>query len=280
MHHWTKWLFALAAPLFLTSCLWGPGKFTSDLTLKKDGSFVLDYRGQIVLQLPPDAISKSAPWSGDKAHCYVGKDASYSPPPIGDKPNERPCSKAEVEQQRIAYEKHNTDMASAERQKAEQAAKLFGLPGLDDESNRAFAAKLMKYAGWRSVTYRGNGVFDVDYHFAGTAKQDFLFPALPDNDLLIPFIAIRRRADGSVLVTAPALTGGAGPLAARMGEMPPGSKTDMVSHAEGRFTVMTDGEILTNNSEDGPVANTIGHQLHWDVSATSKKIPETLIRLQ
>jgi hypothetical protein len=43
---------------------------------------------------------------------------------------------------------------------------------------------------------------------------------------------------------------------------------------------MTDGEILTNNSEDGPSAAPIGRQLHWDVDATSKKIPETLIRLQ
>jgi hypothetical protein len=42
MHHWIKRLLALAAPLLLTGCLWGPGKFTSDLTLKKDGSFVLD----------------------------------------------------------------------------------------------------------------------------------------------------------------------------------------------------------------------------------------------
>jgi hypothetical protein len=53
----------------------------------------------------------------------------------------------------------------------------------------------------------------------------------------------------------------------------------MVSHAQGRFTVITDGEILTNNSEDGPAAHPIGRQLHWDVDSTSKKIPETLIRL-
>ena len=39
MHYWTKCLFALAAPLMLTGCLWGPGKFASDLTLRKDGSF-------------------------------------------------------------------------------------------------------------------------------------------------------------------------------------------------------------------------------------------------
>ena len=124
-----------------------------------------------------------------------------------------------------------------------------------------------------------HGVFDVDYHFEGRATQDFLFPALPDNDLLLPFIAIRRRADGSVLVTAPAFTGGAGPMAARMGGLPEGSKTDMVSHAQGRFTVVTDGEILTNNSEDGAAPHPIGRQLHWDIGAASNKIPETLIRL-
>ena len=28
MHHWTKRLFAIAAPLLLTGCLWGPGKFS------------------------------------------------------------------------------------------------------------------------------------------------------------------------------------------------------------------------------------------------------------
>src|SRR5438876_7102499 len=203
MHHWTKRLFALAAPLLLTGCLWGPGKFNSDLTLRKDGSFILDYRGEMVLQLPPD--QNAEPWTDAKAKC-------------GDSGKARACTKAEIADQKSAYEK--------KREEAVQMAKMFGLPGLDDESNRAFAAKLTKYAGWRSVTYRGHGVFDVDYHFAGRATQDFLFPALPDNDLLVPFIAIRRRADGSVLVTAPAFTGGAGPMAARMGGMPEGAHTD------------------------------------------------------
>jgi hypothetical protein len=258
MHHWTRRLFAIAAPLLLTGCLWGPGKFNSDLMLKKDGSFVLDYRGEIVLQLP-DNNENADPWSNPKAKCIDN-----------DKP--RTCTATEIADQRTAYEKKRED--------AIQAAKMFGLPGLDDASNRAFAAKLMKYAGWRSVIYRGRGVFDVDYHFAGSAAQDFLFPALPDNDLLIPFVAIRRRADGSVLVTAPAFTGGQGPLAARAGQAAAGDmKPDIVSHAQGRFTIITDGEILTNNSEDGPAAHPIGHELHWDVDSGSKKIPEALIRL-
>jgi hypothetical protein len=258
MHHWTKRLFALAAPLLLSGCLWGPGKFVSDLALRKDGSFVLDYRGEIALQLPPDA--NADPWTEAKAVCSEsGKD--------------RPCTKAEIADQKNAYEK--------KRKESEEMAKIFGLPGLDDESNRAFAAKLTKYAGWRSVTYRGRGVFDVDYHLEGRATQDFLFPALPDNDLIIPFIAIRRRSDGSVLVTAPAFIGGAGPMAARVGAAASEQmKGGPVSRAQGRFTVITDGEILTNNSEDGASPSPIGRAVHWDVSASSTKIPETLIRLQ
>ena len=52
MRGWGKLVFAAVAPLLLSGCLWGPGKFTSDLALRKNGSFVLDYRGEIVLQLP------------------------------------------------------------------------------------------------------------------------------------------------------------------------------------------------------------------------------------
>ena len=280
MHQLLKRIFLVAAPLLLTGCLWGPGKFTSQLTLRKDGSFVLDYRGEMVLQLPPDA-AQGEPWKPEMAHCTEGADNSTIPPtakqPATYPIKKRPCTASEIAQQKADYERK----AAEKRKQAEQAASMFGLPGLDDASNRAFAAKVMKYAGWRSVTYRGNGVYDVDYHFAGRATQDFLFPALPDNDLLLPFIALRRRADGSVLVTAPAFTGGAGPLMERMAAAGAAgnAKTGMVSHAQGRFSVITDGEILTNNSEDGPSANPGGREVHWDVSAESKKIPETLIRL-
>jgi hypothetical protein len=256
MHHWTRRLFAFAAPLLLTGCLWGPGHFNSGLTLRRDGSFILDYRGEIVLQLPPDQSSE--PWTDAKAKCVDGAKT-------------RPCTKAQIADQRTAYEKKRAD--------GEQMAKMFGLPGLDDDSNRAFAAKLMKYAGWRSVTYRGKGVFDVDYHVEGRATQDFLFPALPDNNLIIPFVAMRRRADGSVLVTAPAFTGGAGPMSAAAAGAGDMAKSGPISRAEGRFTIVTDGEILTNNSEDGPAPNPAGRQLHWDVGAASNKIPEALIRL-
>ncbi|MES2120631.1 MAG: hypothetical protein V4513_08665 [Pseudomonadota bacterium] len=258
-----KRAFVIAAPMLLTGCLWGPGKFSSQLTIKKNASFVLDYRGELVLQLPPDA--QPEPWKASMAHCST------------DDGEDRACTAEEIAKQKADHD----ESAAKKLKESEDVAKAFGLPGLDDASNRAFAAKLMKYAGWRSVTYRGKGVFDVDYHMEGRATQDFLFPALPDNDMLIPFIAIRRRTDGSVLVTAPAFTGGAGPMAARAGGSAAAkmSGDGPVSRAAGRFTVVTNGEILTNNSEDGAASNAAGRELHWDVGPTSTKIPETLIRL-
>jgi hypothetical protein len=258
MHHWTRGLLALAAPLLLTGCLWGPGKFASDLTVRKDGSFVLDYRGEIVLENAEEMAKR--PWQPGMAHCMKA-DAS-----------ERPCTAAELAEQRKAYE--------AKQKSDEESAKAFGIPGTDEASNRAFAAKLMKYAGWRSVTYKGKGVFDVDYHVEGRATQDFVFPIMPDSSIVIPFITLRRRAEGSVLVSAPALTGGMnmfGPMASQMGGA--GDMMGPPSRAEGRFTVHTDGQIVTNNSEDGPAADPAGQAVHWDISPGSNKIPETLIRL-
>ena len=282
MHHWTRRLFLAAAPLLLTGCLWGPGKFASDLTVKKDNSFVLNYRGEIVIQLPPDTDTKPEPWKPSMARCHKdGEPEIVAADSTTDDEGIRPCTAAETAKLKAQYEKESADKVAAKRKDNEEMAKAFGLPGLDDASNRAFAAKLMKYAGWRSVAYRGKGVFDVDYHFEGRATQDFLFPALPDNDLIIPFIAIRRRSDGSVLITAPALTGGAGPLASRAGSAASSKMSDgPQSRAEGRFTVITNGEILTNNSEDGAAPHAIGRQVHWDVGPGSNKIPETLIRLQ
>ena len=125
-------------------------------------------------------------------------------------------------------------------------------------------------------------MFDVDYHVEGVLTQDYLFPAMPDSDLILPFIAIRRRADGAVQVNAPALTGGVGPFGARAAAMgiPDASKDSPVSMARGRFTISTDGEILTNNSEDGPSAPAGGRRrLTWDVGPSSKTIPEALVRL-
>ncbi len=281
MHNWKRALLALAAPLLLAGCLWGPGKFSSTLDLRKDGSFTLDYRGELTIDMPDE--SKAAVWSDSMARCFTdGRteiDQSGSAASDGNAADQtRACAPAENAKLKAQFVREAGERLAAKRKENEEMAKVFGLPGLDDTSARAFAVKLMKYAGWRSVVYRGDGMFDVDYHLAGRATQDFLFPVLPDNALILPFIALRRRADGTILVTAPALAGPSG-LGAPPGMNGGGPFNGPTSRAEGRLTITTDGEVLTNNSEDGPARTTSGHALHWDVTPALAKIPETLIRL-
>lgn len=284
MRVWGKLLFIAAAPLLLAGCLWGPGKFTSELALRKDGSFVLDYRGEIVLQLPDDKPTASEPWSEKMVRCFAdGRVESMAPIVSTDDetdPQSRACTKAALAKHKSDFEKSQADRAAEKSKESAEMAKMFGLPGADDESNRRFAANMMKYQGWKSVRYAGKGVFDVDYRFEGRVGQDYAFPIMPDADFIIPFITIRRRTDGSVMVTAPAFTGASGPFGARAKMMGLPDKSDSPkSRAEGRFTIVTDGEILTNNSEDGPSAHPTGRQLRWDVGPGSTKIPEMLVRL-
>ncbi len=290
MKFWLKLGAAAALPLLLSSCLWGPGKFSSSLELRKAGTFRLAYQGEIMLQLP-DRAGEAVAWNDEMARCYVDGEPERTGTSIAAdsafdggeaEPREpRPCTAGELASLKADHERESREKIGRERAESEQVAALLGLPGSDDESNRRFAANLAKQKGWQSVTYKGRGLFEVDYRFEGSLAQDFVFPLMPDSDLLIPFITIRPRADGTVKVSAPALVGGAGTFAARAKALGLEGKGQdgPPSRAEGRFTVTTDGELLTNNSEEGPVASPGGSQLYWDVGPSSRKIPELLVRL-
>jgi hypothetical protein len=289
MGKFKKFLVAASAPLLLTACLWSPGKFTSELTLRKNGTYTLDYKGEILLQLPESEKDMTPrPWSDAMARCFDNGDTevSLAPPTQGaddgidSERKPKPCSAEQIATMKADHDRQESERVGSKREESEQMSKVFGLPGSDQASNRKFAASLLKYKGWRSAEYQGKGVFLVDYHAEGSVNQDVVFPLIPDSDLILPFIAIRRRADGAVLVSAPAFTGGSGPFGARAKMMGLPDKSDgPQSRAQGRFTIVTNGEILTNNSEDGAGPHAGGRQLKWDVDAASTKLPEALVKL-
>jgi len=106
-----------------------------------------------------------------------------------------------------------------------------------EDKNRAVAAALSKEYGYRSVIYRGNGVFDVDYAVKGVLTTNFTFPFNSDAEVMIPFVAIEVRKDGTVRARAPGFgsaSGVGGPSAAIPMMNDPSDK------AEGVFTVTTD----------------------------------------
>jgi hypothetical protein len=62
--------------------------------------------------------------------------------------------------------------------------------------------------------------------------------------------------------------------------MPDSKDMPTSPRTQGVLTVTTDGEILTNNTEDGPVSGTAGKTLTWQIDPGTSKVPEALIRLK
>ena len=259
-------LAALAAPLLLTGCLLSPGKFTSSLDLRRDGSFTFTYVGEIVVtdMSPPRAEFSASP-------CYSD-----------DTGDERECTEAELAQQRKDF-----DAAQAES-KAEtgmvgnaMGGEMGGLGS--DESIADLVEQLKKQRGWNKVSYRGNRIIDVEYSITGNSTHGFAFPLVDGGNAIMPFVTIIARKDGSVKVSAPAYSGEAGggemaALGAMAGAADAKGKPGQPK-PEGTFTITTDGRILTNNTEDGPTMAGANATLKWVVNSRLSKGPEALIGL-
>ncbi len=202
----------------------------------------------------------------------------------------RKCTKAEVAELKTEWqEKQDKDAADA-KQFSEVMASVIGLdPTRPDTMNR-FAADLMKQEGWRSVVYKGDGIFLVDYSHTGSLDQDFIFPVLPDQQYPVPFVMIKRRADGSALVETPGyalgtnggLIGAMVAVAESRAKASPFEKAprNPLNNINGKFTLTTDGEILTNNTVDGPSAAVNGRKLFWEFNNLKDPAPKALIKLK
>jgi len=194
------------------------------------------------------------------------------------------CSAKQVAELRKTYEKEKAEAAAKKAEEADKMAQMFGFSGNGDEANQKFAAALMKYDGWKNVTYRGKGKFDVDYRYSGKLTHDFVFPIFPKMDMIFPFIMVRKRADGTVTVTAPSLIGGgmkamAG-RAKMLGDLSASKDMPESPQTSGMFTVTTDVEILSNNSEEGPTPDPKGKKVVWDVNPMTDRLPEVLIKIK
>ena len=299
-------LSVLAASTMLTGCFLVPGKFGADVDIRKAGDFTVAYKGEILFQMPDDFVgSKMKPkaWDDAFATCYASgrtmtdeyasvetHEAAIKGAEEGsidgqdDDSREVACSSKQIAEMWKAYEANKAAAAAKKAEEADKMAQMFGFSGSSDEANHKFAAALMKYDGWKNVTYRGKGKFDVDYRYSGKLTHDFVFPIFPKMDMIFPFIMVRKRADGAVTVTAPALIGGGlKALAGRakmLGDMTASKDMPESPQTSGMFTVTTDGEILSNNSEDGPAPDPKGQKVVWDVNPMTDRLPEVLIKIK
>ena len=283
MRHLGAITAVVAGVLLLAGCMLLPGKFTSDLDLRKDGTFSFAYKGDIHLL----ALSKLA---ADKR----GKDAGeevFTPSPCFADPSgdERECSKNEIADQKANWEEEQASakVSAAEKKKSEEAMMKSMLGGIDPSDPRAaqeFAERLRRQHGWKSVIDKGDGRFEVDYAITGRLDHDFTFPMIEKFPIATPFVTLIRRSDGSVRLEAPAFTSGATSspfmaMAASAGSAGDKASTNGMPTLDGVLTLMTDGEILANNTDDGPAAAPNGRKLVWKVNARTAAPPTALVRI-
>jgi len=274
---WTS-AIVVALGLALSACLLTPGKFASTLDLRRDGRFGFTYTGEIRML----ALSRLARQAG------AGKDRFAPSPCHDDDLKQRPCTAAETAEQKRSWEDEHKASAERRAREAEQMKALLG--GIDPSSPQAaeeLAARLRRQAGWKSVVYKGDGLFVVDYAIAGRLDHDFAFPTIERFPMANPFVQLTRRSDGSVRVDAPgygAASGGGNPFAAMMGGMMAGmdgAQADSPAPPmfEGTFALTTDGQILANNTDEGPRPDTAGQRLAWTVNPRAAAAPTALVRL-
>lgn len=273
---------ALVLSATLAACFILPGKFDARLDLRKDGRFSYAYKGEIwVMGLSRlSELGNSTPGEFAASTCY--KDD-------GDMA-ERACTKDELDAQRAAWEAEQKASASKRKKDAEEMkALLGGIDPSDPKAGEELAGRLRRQAGWNSVTYKGDGLYEVDFAIAGRIDHDFMFPTIERMAMTTPFVMANRRTDNTVRIDTPgfAMGGGSNPLAAMGGMAAMDAAKDgdgaqggpRFPKIEGTFTVTTDGTILANNTDEGPQPDTTGQRLVWKIDARNSAAPTALIRL-
>lgn len=261
-----------ACPLILSACLLTPGKFTSELVLKRGGAFAYRYDGEVSMM----GLSQLAKMGGEK---------TFNPQCYDDDYEEAPCSEAEEAEQRAEWE---AEQAKEAREKEQFVRMMGNIDPADPESADKLAEVLRRQRGWTSVEHKGDGLFEVSFAVEGSLTHGFVFPTVEKMPALSPFLTALPRADGSVRVEAMGFGGeamagmapGLGMMAA-MGAMKSGDgDAPAPVLPEGTFTIVTDGRILANNTDEGPQALEGGvQQLEWTVDASRKTAPMALIAL-
>lgn len=300
-----------AAALMLTGCLLSPGKFVADMAVMRSGGFTFAYKGEIHLLGLSQLVAMGAamdskgadfvpdPCYGDPAQIdgAVLKTALQQDGEAwAEEALERECTAAELDQQRSAWDDRRAAKKAEDARTIEMVKTLLG--GIDPSSPDAideFIVRIKKQKGWREVVHQGDGLFLIDYAITGRIDQDFTFPVIEKTQGFSPFVVAAARANGAVRIDAPAFAaagGGSGFLGGGMGGLlqimqTVGSTSDSdeakmfanLPKPQGTFTIRTDGDILTNNTDDGPAVTDGKKVLQWTINARSTKAPEALIML-
>jgi hypothetical protein len=279
---------ALGLALALTGCLLSPGTFTSRLELRKDRTFAYSYDGEIHLL----ALSKLAAM-GERAEQDNPALGAFEAQPCYDEESfeERECTSEEVaEQERGWKEAAAASQQNREREAEMMRAMLGGIDPSDPAAAAEVAERLQRQKGWNKVVHKGDGLFEVSFAIAGPLQHDFLFPVIERFPMANQFVQVVLREDGTARVDAPGFTGqpAGSPFPGMMAGMAGAFSTtgnlqddDAPPYpaVNGTFVLVTDGEILANNTDEGPRAAGGNRTLEWRINPRTQTAPMALIKL-
>lgn len=271
--------------LLLSGCFITPGKFTSQLVLLEEDRFTFTYEGEIFfLGLSSLAEMGAAAEEFEPDTCY--DDETYE---------ERECTEAELTEQREAWDAGAEMRAAEAAQRAEQMSVMMGgIDPSDPQSTQELVDLLLRQKGWEQVVDKGDGNFDIRYAVSGELSHDFMFPVIEGFPIANPFVQIILRDGNVVRVNAPgfAAENEANPLGAMAGGMAglaglsamapdqnAGEEMPNVPSIDGTFTIVTNGTIRANNTDEGAVSTPDGDRLVWEITPRTKSAPTALIDL-
>lgn len=159
----------------------------------------------------------------------------------------------------------------------DDAVKVKPDPAEKETKLRAIAAALARETGYKSVVYQGKGKFLIDYAVSGTLTHNFLFPFNSDAQAVFPFVMVELRQGNIVRVRAPGFASNSDkdPTGMGMG----GGGANAAKALDGLFTLTTDAEIISQNSEDGATGAGASKSIAWRATPLTKEAPSATLRL-
>jgi hypothetical protein len=275
---------AVGLAMLLAACILSPGTFTSSLDLRKNGTFTYTYKGEIYIlglgQLAEMGKSLESPPEFTASPCYEEDDDTV----------ERDCTEDELAQQRSDWDTQQQSKKEEDAKNAKAFGALFGgIDPSDPQAAEEIAAKLRRQHGWNAVTYKGKGLYDIDFSVTSKLDHDFTFPVL-EGFPMANFFVVANLRDGNVArIEAPGFAVQSSNTSSGNGLLQMASlfgtsdgtpdETKDLPKLDGTFTITTDAPILANNTDEGAVAVPTGKQLSWKVTARSTAAPMAMIQL-
>lgn len=270
--------------LLLTSCFITPGEFESELRLTDGDQFSFTYEGEIFFLGLGGLAQLGAAFNEFEAECYDE-----------DTFEDRECTAAEEAEQRAQWDADaETRAAEAEKSAAQLASFMGGVDPTDPAAAEEVRALLLRQKGWNRVEYNGDGLYTVSYAISGSLGHDFVFPMIEGFPASNPFVQIILRDEEVVRINAPgfaaenennpmgSMLGGVAGIAGLAALDPDGPNPEGlpdVPAIEGNFTIITDGTIRANNTDEGSVSSPEGEVLSWAITPRTKSAPTALIDL-